>query len=169
MINLDAHFDLRTYEQGQHSGSWARQLMDEASEAGKMFHYLPIGVNPAVNNRALFKTLQNHNQTCILLEELQHLESSMTEMNTFINKLDHVCLTLDLDVISAAHAPGVSAPAAFGISPELTVQLIMEVQRSGKLLSLDIAELNPKFDDGRTAKLAAQVIYQVAIAKFRHQ
>lgn len=164
IINLDAHFDLRTYEQGAHSGSWARQLHDENLSN---FHYLPIGINPAVNHREMFELMGAADQDIILLDELNHglAEEVINRIDMFISIVDQISLTLDLDVMSAAYAPGVSALAPFGITSELTWQIIEHILDSGKVSSMDIAELNPKFDDGRTAKLAAQVIWKVISRK----
>ncbi len=163
MINLDAHFDLRGYEKGAHSGSWVRQLMDDQDKRGKTFQYLPIGINPAVNNRQMFGVMQTAGQDVILLEELKNGLTPEIEsrIKAFLDRCDKICLTLDLDVISGGHAPGVSAPAPFGLSPELTWDLIKLILKSEKVQSMDIAELNPEFDDGRTSKLAAQIIWRV--------
>jgi formiminoglutamase len=73
--------------------------------------------------------------------------------------VDAVYLTIDLDVLPASVAPGVSAPAAYGVPLPVISQVCRQVGASGKLLHLDVAELNPEFDiDGRTAKVAARLI-----------
>lgn len=160
IINLDTHFDLRTYEEGQHSGSWARQVFDDDPNN---FDYLPIGINPTVNHRGMFDWMKSRDQDLILLEDLQEglSEEIINRLDMFLAKIDCVGLTLDLDVMSAAYAPGVSAIAPFGITPQLSWEIIAHILKSGKVLSVDIAELNPKHDDGRTAKLAAQIIWKV--------
>ena len=74
-------------------------------------------------------------------------------------------LSIDLDVLPASTAPGVSAPAALGV-PLTTIRAIaVEIAKSGRLALVDIVELNPKFDvDSRTAKTAARLINDLAIA-----
>ena len=71
----------------------------------------------------------------------------------------------------AAYAPGVSAPAALGVSPAWllrTLSTVAELARQFKVhwLMTDIAELSPPHDpDGRTARLGARVIDSCLAAK----
>jgi formiminoglutamase len=76
--------------------------------------------------------------------------------------VDCAYLSICLDVLPASVTPGVSAPAARGVSLE-TIELLVEtVKATGKLVVADIAELNPDFDqDNRTAKVAARLVYQI--------
>lgn len=55
MINLDAHFDLRPYDQtGPNSGTGFRQMADHAKEKGQDFPYLILGIQEHNNNLFLF-------------------------------------------------------------------------------------------------------------------
>ncbi len=73
--------------------------------------------------------------------------------------LDVLYLTIDLDVLPAAVAPGVSAPAALGVPAPLVVAAVRAAAATGKLALLDVVELNPALDpDGRTARTAARLI-----------
>jgi formiminoglutamase len=77
----------------------------------------------------------------------------------FLDSVDVLYLTIDLDVLPASVAPGVSAPAAYGVPLPVISAVCRQVAGSGKLLHLDVAELNPAFDiDGRTAKVAARLV-----------
>jgi formiminoglutamase len=77
----------------------------------------------------------------------------------FAAELDVLYLTIDLDVLPAAVAPGVSAPAAYGVPLPLIAAAVRAAAGSGKLALLDVVELNPHLDvDGRTARSAARLI-----------
>ncbi len=79
-------------------------------------------------------------------------------------RCDQLYLTLDLDVLPAAQAPGVSAPAAYGVALAQIEALAECVRDSGKLRVIDIAELNPRIDsDGRTARAAARLLHQLTL------
>ncbi len=75
---------------------------------------------------------------------------------------EHVYLTLDMDVLNAAHAPGVSSPQPFGLDPALFLFLVKGIVATGKVKSIDIAEVSPRYDaDYQTAKLAAVIFYAI--------
>ena len=77
-------------------------------------------------------------------------------------QVDVVYTTIDLDGFSSAYAPGVSASSPMGFSPDIVTKCIENIIDSGKLISLDVAEMNPKYDiDNQTAKLAASLIHTV--------
>ena len=49
-----------------------------------------------------------------------------------------------------------------GYSPDIVVTSLQKIISSKKVISMDIAEMNPKYDrDNQTAKLAASLIHQV--------
>jgi formiminoglutamase len=68
-----------------------------------------------------------------------------------------------LDVLSAAVAPGVSAPAPLGVPLPLLERVIEQVKASGKLIAADMAELNPALDrDQQTARVGARLLARIA-------
>jgi formiminoglutamase len=163
IINFDPHFDLRNYPNGPHSGSWAKQLFDEYEN----LRYLPIGINEAVNITPMFELMRDKGQSFITMDELlgESVEELNAQINFFMESVDHVCITLDLDVFSAGVAPGVSAANPYGALPHHIKPLMKEILKSDKVVSFDVAEMSPAYDDGRTAKLAASFIYDVVKAK----
>jgi len=68
-------------------------------------------------------------------------------------------LSLDMDSIDPDEAPGVGTPVRGGLTYR-EVQLAMEMlAASGKLRSLEVAEVNPILDEeNRTAKLAVELV-----------
>ena len=163
VINFDPHFDLRTYPEGPHSGSWARQLFDEYDR----FSYLPIGTNPTVNVRSMYDLMKEKQQAAISMDELLHAPREVLnqQIASFIDSIDHLCLTLDLDVFAASMAPGVSALNPYGVMPEHIRPLMGPIFDSDKLVGFDIAEMSPVHDDGRTAKLAASFVYDAVMSR----
>lgn len=159
IINLDAHFDLRPLVEGKgHSGSPFFQL---AKEYPENFNYLVWGIQEAANPKSLFETAKAVNARFFTMEEIQekawnHLEQQLV---AFIDSVNKVYLSIDLDGFSSAFAPGVSAPSPMGFSPDLAFKVLDLIAKSKKLISMDIVELNPRFDqDNATAKLAARCI-----------
>ncbi|GGK85724.1 formimidoylglutamase [Rufibacter glacialis] len=167
IINLDAHFDLRSYAQHSSSGTPFLQIADDLAAAGRDFHYLCLGIQEQGNTRKLFQTAQERQVDYILADDLHGgiTPDVQQRLQAFMAKVDKLYLSIDLDVFAAAYAPGVSAPNALGLTPPVVVQLLKEIIGSGKVMSVDVVELNPKFDlDHQTAKLAASLVYQMVKA-----
>lgn len=166
IINLDAHFDLRDPSHVRSSGTPFAQIAAECHARDWSFRYACLGVSRASNTRALFARA---NELNVLVREDREidalrLDAIVRDLQRFMARCEHLYLTVDLDVLPAAEAPGVSAPAARGVALALLEPLLDAVRDSGKLRLADIAELNPSFDiDGRTAKAAARLIHRLTL------
>lgn len=167
IINFDVHLDLREENQAT-SGTPFLQAAQMSQRLNKEFNYLCIGVAKHSNTKKLFNTAQALNCQFIFDDEIerQNLEPLLLKIDTFINQVDVLYITVDLDAFSASIAPGVSAPAVKGVELRVFDLLINHIQSSGKIRLLDIAECNPNFDqDQRTAKLAAYIVYNFIFNK----
>jgi formiminoglutamase len=157
VLNLDAHFDLRD-EPVPSSGTPFLQMARAEAAAGRDFRYAVVGISEANNTRVLFDTADRLGVRYLLDEDCE-AERVRAFVASFLADIDVLYLTIDLDVLPASVAPGVSAPAGFGVPLPVITAVCRQVAASGKLLHLDIAELNPAFDiDGRTARTAARLL-----------
>ena len=165
IINFDAHLDLRSDENGPNSGTPFFQIANE----NEPFHYLCLGIRRDANDRELFQTASELDVTYVMQNtfRIEFIKEINTWIRAFMDKVDHVYVTIDLDGFSSAYAPGVSAPSPLGFSPDVVLESLETITSSGKLISLDIAEMNPEYDiDGLTAKLGASLIHQVIHSEF---
>ncbi|MCX7116176.1 MAG: formimidoylglutamase [Gammaproteobacteria bacterium] len=166
IINFDAHFDMRPLLDNQRgsSGTPFLQIATAHDASNRHFDYSCIGIQPTGNTPALFETA-SHYQTRYLLAEDIHLKPRAHHLrfiNRSIKQNEMLYVSLCLDVIATAHAPGVSAPQAMGLYPWQLVPLLRQLAASGKVVSYDIAELSPPNDNNsQTAKLAAYFIYDL--------
>ena len=166
IVNFDAHFDLRDPAHVHSSGTPFAQIAEACAARGWPFRYACLGVSRAANTRALFHTAAELG--VLVREDFEIRESTLdaigAELDAFIAECDAVYLTVDLDVLPAWEGPGVSAPAAHGVSIALLEPLIERLQASGKLLLAELAELNPEHDlDNRTARVAARLIHRLSL------
>ncbi|EJF08707.1 formimidoylglutamase [Pontibacter sp. BAB1700] len=164
IINFDAHFDLRSYEKQPSSGSPFLQIADDLLADDREFNYLCLGIQQYGNTQKLFNTAKDYGADYVFAPAMQvyNYEALREKLQQFIAMMDVLYVSIDLDVFAAAYAPGVSAPAALGIHPEIALILLQEIISSGKMLALDVVELNPALDiDNRTAKLGASLLYHV--------
>ena len=65
-------------------------------------------------------------------------------------------LTLDIDVVDPAYAPGTSTPEPFGFTPMDVLEIIEAF--SPQLIGCDVVEVCPPYDHGQTAVLAAKLV-----------
>ncbi|OEE69071.1 formimidoylglutamase [Vibrio splendidus] len=173
IVNFDAHFDLREFESEiadvkPSSGTPFNQISDYCHTHQWPFHYACLGVSAASNTKALFNKADQlgvwyeHDRNMTQVNQVAQL----VKLQKFIAECDYLYLTIDLDVFPAATAPGVSAPAARGVSYEALAPFLEQIfKHSEKLIIADIAEYNPDYDiDSQTARLAARLCWDIASA-----
>jgi len=162
IINFDAHFDLRANDNGNNSGTPFFQIAKECKDNGSVFNYLCLGIRKDANDKILYETANDLGVDYIENNEfsIERAKSIVRKLLEFIQKVDHIYVTIDLDGFSSAYAPGVSAPSPMGFRPKIVLETLETIIKSKKLIGMDIAEMNPKYDiDGHTAKLAASLIH----------
>lgn len=166
IVNFDAHFDLRDPAHVHSSGTPFAQIAEQSAARGWPFRYACLGVSRASNTRALFARAAEMN--VLVREDREIRESTLdaigAELDAFAADCDALHLSIDIDVLPACEAPGVSAPAARGVRLELLEPLLERLRASGKLRLIEFAELNPEYDiDNRTAKAAARLIHLLSL------
>ncbi len=163
IINIDAHFDLRPYDNQPSSGTMFRQILEQDSNS----RYFVLGIQRFGNTQELFDKADELGARYICEEEMDEgrMDDINSELHAFIEQQDYVMLTLCTDVLNAAFAPGVSAPSPFGLTPMVVRALIRTVASRKKALSFDICEVNPAVDEnGRTIKLGAYLTNEAIMA-----
>ncbi len=162
-INLDAHVDMRPVQGSRvNSGTPYSQVHAWCEAHGRKFKYMLLGMQPSHNTPALIQSACAAGAQLVDADAFHPAqEASLLQLvDRFLAGVDLVCLSIDLDVFSAAAAPGVSAPSPMGIAPDATLRILLRrIAASGKVAGLEIAECAPSLDiGGRTARLGAAVI-----------
>lgn len=166
IINFDAHLDLHDPRHGHSSETSFAQMADHCQSLGWPFRYACLGVSRASNTSAMFRRAEALE---VLVKEDRdfrhpHFEALVSDVRQFIDRCDHLYVSIDLDALPATEAPGVSLPAARGVSLMMLEPLLELLRDSGKLRLIDIAELNPEYDiDARTAKTAARLVHLLTL------
>ncbi len=164
IINFDAHFDLRTAARGS-SGTPFKQISDDCTRRGWPFQYACLGIAETANTAALFNQAGRLGVWWETDTMTQNPDSPelLAKIERFVRGVDWLYVSICLDVLPACVAPGVSAPAGFGMPLVVMETLLKKLKQSGKVRYTDVVELNPKFDiDQRTAKVAARVVWVMA-------
>lgn len=169
VINIDAHLDLRAPEPSGHvnSGTPFRRLIDERIIPGSSL--VEFGYQPHVNDASLLIWAKQQGVRLWSWAEVQ-TPSPVQVFAQLVQDLgrmhEGIALSLDLDVIPASEAPGVSAPATFGFRATEVLAMLQLAAQEPRLCYLDVMELNPTHDvDGRTARLAASLIWHFVVER----
>jgi formiminoglutamase len=164
VVNLDAHLDLREGPRPT-SGTPFRDVARECERRGWSFRYLCLGMDEDANTGALLDGAARIGAAVVTDQTLLARGEGWARdaVTAFLDGVEAAHLSVDLDGLSAAVAPAVSAPAARGLPLHLVEAVVDAVAASGRLAVADVAELCPRLDpDGRTARAAARVVARLA-------
>ncbi len=155
IVNVDAHADVRPLVEGQgHSGSPFRQALEHTSRACRS--YTVFGLNRFANSAESIDFLRRSGATFHWSDQI-----GAQEIGEAFDQDAPVLATFDLDALGQDDASGVSAPNPLGISKAVWFSLARAAGRSAAVRSIDIVELNPRYDnDDQTARIAALTIWE---------
>ena len=165
VINIDAHADVRPLKEGRsHSGSPFYQLLSMSNSHLLAGGFAEFGLQQHSVAQSHLDFVQDAGMHVWMLDEVRrdgvgHAWQRVWEACSLAHR---TYVSLDMDAFASAYAPGVSAPAADGFIPSEITSCLRHAASSGSLVAFDIVECNPTHDvDGRTAKLAATMIWEV--------
>lgn len=158
IINFDAHLDVRPDYNGINSGTpFYRLLRDFPNE----FRFIEVGIQPQCNSPHHIEWLLQQGGEIIWLKDI--LKNGLWSIlkNRLLDPIDHIFLSLDIDVFEQASAPGASQSWPIGLSPVDFYLAFEELLNHFHIPLLGIYEVSPPLDkDNRTSKLAAQIAHQ---------
>lgn len=165
VINIDAHTDVRPLKDGRaHSGSPFRQMLDMQESHLTAGGFVEFGIQSAAASAHHIASVRDSGMHVVMLDDIRQdgVLASWDRAIAHASAMGKVYVSVDMDAFASAYAPGVSAPAADGFTPAEVRPCIKRAAASGALAAFDVVEVNPRYDlDGRTAKLAAQLIADV--------
>ena len=143
ILHFDAHPDLYdNFENNpfSHASPFARIM-----ENNLVKRLVQIGI----------RTLNNHQR-----EQVNKFGVEVIEMKDFNSDLSFefngpVYISLDIDALDPAFAPGVGTPEPFGMTPYEVIQTINFF--ADRIVGFDCVEVCPPYDNGNTSALAARL------------
>jgi formimidoylglutamase len=161
-INIDTHLSFRKPHPHRNNGTAFRQILDSTHSPLSPMNFVEIGAQSFANAKEHYEELTDRGATVFTLQEVhkERMEKILDlayEIAT--NSTERLYVSFDLDSVIGSDAPGVSASYPTGLTAE---ELLKAAQFAGlrhKTKSIDIVEVNPKYDmDGKTSRLAALAI-----------
>ncbi|MDA8226887.1 MAG: arginase family protein, partial [Desulfitobacterium hafniense] len=114
-----------------------------------------IGIRSCVRDEIEFS---KHNTNMYLQEVLRPMKEVIKELTG-----RPVYMSLDIDVVDPAYAPGTGAPEVCGCSSTELLEALY-LTNDLNIVGFDLNEVNPVYDvSGRTALLAAKIIREMLL------
>jgi len=151
-VVFDAHYDLRDQYADiklSHAAYLRRIVEKRGSE-----NIVHVGARAFVKEELAF--LKEHNIRTVSDKEIRDGNGAKL-LKDITSTFDNLYVSIDLDVLDPAFAPGVGNPEAVGISSRELYDLVTTLQNK-KIVAADIVELNPTYDNGSTVSMAAKMI-----------
>jgi formiminoglutamase len=161
IIQFDAHHDLRNTEDGgPTNGTPFRRLIEEGHLKGE--HLIQIGIRNYANAKAYHDYAIEQGVTVYTMKDVR--QQPMTELinnalNQLQDKVDTIYLSVDMDVLDQAYAPGCPAIGPGGMHPDTLTQAIETALQHPKVHTMDIVEIDPTLDTrDMTSRVASLLI-----------
>ncbi len=169
-LNVDAHLDLRKPNPQPTSGS----PFYLAIEAGVLDPalFVEFGIQSHCNGAEVWAYAEKKKIRILPFSQLRGkaVKAFQVELKRLASRCDAVIVSVDLDSVCQAHAPGVSAPQSEGFTSSQLIQFAEIAGSHPKVISLGIFELNPFHDIAdRTARLAATTAWHFLESTLRQQ
>ncbi len=95
----------------------------------------------------------------LMIDKYELIEDTISSLG---DRVEHIYISVDLDVLDPSLVPGVAHPESGGLSMVQLVNILRSTFSTGKVHSADIVELNPLIDKtGITALIARDVVKEV--------
>lgn len=154
-IVFDAHYDLRDQYADtklSHAAYLRRIIEKQGSE--KITH---VGARAYVKEELTFK---EENKIKTISDWDVRSGNAPKLIKDAVSVFDNLYVSIDLDVLDPAFAPGVGNPEAVGITSRELYEMICSLE-GHKIVGSDIVELCPTFDNGATAAIAARLMSSI--------
>ncbi|MBW3582355.1 MAG: agmatinase family protein [Euryarchaeota archaeon] len=168
IIVVDAHYDLRPVGPDGHvsSGTPFRRILEELKPDAhgprvRGMDLFEIGLRPFANSASLAAYAKGQDVRTVTTRELRlrGVDAVLSEAAERLQQVDHLWLSIDIDGVDQAHAPGCSAPTPEGLLPEELDTISRWAGSDARFAGLDLLETAPRYDPtGNTARVGALAI-----------
>lgn len=161
IVDFDAHMDLRDEYMGEKicHATFMRRIVERIG-ADKV---VEVGVRAACGEEVAYA--RDVGLKFLTMLELRRLglRGAVERLADELSGFNDIYVTVDADVLDPAFAPGVGNPESDGMDPNTLLTLLTEICGE-RTLGFDLVEVNPSYDNGTTAVLAAKILSEVLCA-----
>ena len=161
LVQFDAHNDLWDEYFGSkysHGTPFRRAFEEGLLEDGRV---LQVGLRGQVYGERDFDFAREHRVKMVTAEELQSQGMAMVRKHLRAFRGKAVYVTLDIDVVDPAYAPGTGTPQVGGLTSMQILELVRAL-RGLQIVGCDLVEVSPPYDTGEiTSLLAANLLFEL--------
>ncbi len=172
IIQFDTHLDLRNVEEhGPSNGTPIRQLLDGGIVRGEDVYN--IGLHGFYNAPSLIEAANHYGVNMITLKEFRR-KGAAAQIKEVVEKLkekvDLIYVTIDIDVLDIAYAPGVPASTPGGMRTDELFDLLYELGKYDGLTAMDFVCIDPYKDTnvGTTVKAVTYAFLTYLVSRYKH-
>jgi formiminoglutamase len=159
ILQFDTHLDLRDLkDQGPSNGTPIRNLIENGIVKGSNVYN--IGLHGFYNGPSLINYAKEQKVNYITLREARRngiVETVRKAIQELESKVDTIYLTIDMDVLDIAYAPGVPASTTGGMRTDELFDAVFTAGKSPKIRAVDIVCLDPNRDSSAQPTVKAGV------------
>ena len=120
-----------------------------------------MGLRGQVYSEDDFEFARKHHIQIVTSEEFHRGGVELVKRHLKKFRSRPVYLTLDIDVVDPAFAPGTATPQVGGLSSAQILELVRSL-KGLKLVGCDLVEVSPPYDNGEiTSLLAANLLFEL--------
>ncbi|MEB3851950.1 MAG: arginase family protein [Desulfurococcales archaeon] len=158
LLVMDAHYDMRSVEEGLTSGSWLWEVLQ--AHPGRL-KVAVVGVADYANPPYLEERARRAGVEVVprarLLGGVEPALEAVDRLAEWGASASYI--SVDMDHLAQAHAPGVNAPNPLGLDPRESVEVLLHAARRLRPRGVDVVEVTPTVDVGdSTSRLAAVLL-----------
>ena len=164
IIQLDVHHDVRSLEHGPSNGTPIRGLIESGTVRGH--DVVQVGIHPFGNGRATTEFCDEHGIVRHTLDDVADRGAAAIARAALLSLdgVDAIHLTVDIDVLDRAFAPGTAAALPGGLDPRTLMQLVEFTCADPRVVSMDIVEFDPDRDVASVTAYAAANVVMTALS-----
>ena len=158
VVHFDAHFDGEEGFFGHYisHGSPVRLLIDEGHVKGKNFVQVGLhSISPGAEAMEWMRKNQIRYHTMADIDKNGWDAVMKKVLAEALDGPEYLFLSIDLDCLEPAFAPGMGTPEPGGMSPTELMKLVRGLAAQNKIVGIDLVEVNPIVDQSYLTPLVA--------------
>jgi formiminoglutamase len=167
ILDFDAHLDVR--EGPASSGTPYRQILEHLGQKVEAKNVAQVGLRRFANSKTYREWATKKGVRIFSMKEIRRsgfagaLENALQAATDGVEAL---YVSLDMDVVDQAWAPGVSSPSPDGLTPREVFDGVMAAGNRSIAKGFEVVETAPNLDPtGNTSRVAAQAILHYLVGR----